>query len=474
MKRTVVSVFGFSLFAFATTARADELQSKPHVQPAAGYEAVRSVLFVPTDTISLVPTTMCPVSQSGGNNSGLGCSAAITDPLDHMPAANVDDVITGITTALAPFNVLVTSTRPPEYVPYTMLLVGDEVDDMGLSRTCAPAPINCDAVKRNEIGFTTGGSMFCMDPDPVQAALIAFGYMSGLENNDNPMDPMFYQDAAPFGPDFTMPALEYQDMCSNLVMTVDDMEMANPIACPQSVNHAPYCMDMDNMANSVAELTAYYGAGPFPEDTMPPTVDTSALPAEGDMVDGDLDLTVTATDDMGLVFVRLTIQSTALIGLDPSVDETGSVCKAHNDVCPFAFEFPMAVPYQQNPDNTYSANEFAQAPGGDYTVTVEASDLAGNVIEPIVVHFTKGGGMADSSGGMTTATDATASATDATATASDGESSSSTGIEGPEDGGQTDDGGGGGCGCSTESGAGGLASLFLGIVGFAATRRRRK
>src|SRR5262249_47486683 len=156
-----------------------------------------------TESIPLVPSTECPVSQGGGDNSGLGCVAGLDMASDFMPAAGVDDVITGLTTALADFNVLVTSTRPPEYVPYQLLLIGDEVNAESLSRTCAGAPIDCDGVARNDIASTSGGSMFCMDPDPVQAALIAFGYMSGLENNDNPMDPMFYQAAAPFGPDFT-------------------------------------------------------------------------------------------------------------------------------------------------------------------------------------------------------------------------------------------------------------------------------
>jgi hypothetical protein len=183
--------------------------------------------------------------------------------------------VEGLQSALAPYNVLVTSVRPPEYVPYQMLLPSDEVNAESLSRTCAGAAIDCDGVQRNDIAFTSGGSMFCMNPDAVQAALIAFGYMSGLENNDNPMDPMFYQASAPFGPDFTMPALAYDDSCSNLVQTVDDMEMTNPLQCAASVNHEPYCDGMDNQANSHAELLAYYGMGPAPEDTTPPTVSAS-------------------------------------------------------------------------------------------------------------------------------------------------------------------------------------------------------
>ncbi len=351
MKRTIVSVSVFSLLAFASVASAGELQSKPHVLPADGYDPVPAVLFVPTASIPLVPSTMCSVSQGGGDNSGLGCVAGLAMAGDYTPPDNIDDVITGVTDALAPYGVLVTSTRPPEYVPYQMLLPSEDVNDMSISRTCAGASVDCDGVSRNDIAFTSGGSMFCMNPDAVQAALIAFGYMSGLENNDNPMDPMYYQAADPYGPDFTMPSVMYDDTCANLVQTVDDMEMMVPLHCPQSVNHAPYCDDMPNMANSHQELLAYYGMGPFPDDTTPPSVDAMTIPDEGASVDPPLDLSATVSDDNGLVFVRWTIQGDALIG-QPGADETGTVCKGHNGVC--VVDFSFEPPYDQAPDGVYS------------------------------------------------------------------------------------------------------------------------
>lgn len=478
MKRTVVSVFAFSSL-FATVASADELQSKPDVQHADGYDAVPTVLFVPTETIPLVPSTECPVSQGGGDNSALGCVAGLDMAGDHMPPANVDDVIMGLTTALAPYNILVTSTRPPEFVPYQMLLPGDEVNDMSTSRTCAGAAIDCDGVQRNDIAFTNGGTMFCMDPDPVQAALIAFGYMSGLENNDNPMDPMYYQAATPFGPDFTMPSTMFVDVCSNLVETVDDMEMTNPLQCPASVNHEPYCEGADNQANSHLELVAYYGEGPWVEDTTPPTVDAMTIPEDGATVEGELDLSATVSDDSGLVFVRWTLQSDALIGL-PGADATGRVCKGHNGVCAVSYE--ADPPYDQVEGGVYStAPELASLPDGEYTITFEASDLSGNQLAtPIMLTVTVSGngGVDTTDGTATMTTDATATATDATATASDsdsdGESSSEESGNGSN---QTGDEGGdeGGCSCSTdteEQGYGGLAALFLGLVGFVASRRR--
>ncbi|MBX7078363.1 MAG: hypothetical protein K1X88_04180 [Nannocystaceae bacterium] len=477
MKRTTATLFACSTFAIAATAHARGLQARTEVTPADGYEAVPAVLFVPDAPISLIPSSMCPISQGGNDNAGLGCVAGLDAATDYMPPANLVNVVEGLSSALAPYNVLVTSVRPPEYVPYQMLLPSDEVNAESLSRTCAGAAIDCDGVQRNDIAFTSGGSMFCMDPDPVQAALIAFGYMSGLENNDNPMDPMFYQADAPFGPDFTMPALTYADTCSNLVQTVDDMEMINPLQCAASINHEPYCDGMDNQANSHQELLAYYGPGPVVEDTTPPTVEAlGIMDMDGAVIPdgGALPLTATVSDDSGPVFVRWTLTSDNADFLTFDADGNGSVCKSHNGVC--EVDFMGEVPYQQIEGNNYDATEIAMVPGDDYTITFEASDLYGNTIEAVTVTITVEGGGGGESGGADTSGGGSASASDTNASASasdsNGDESTSSDIEGPGDSGQTDDSGGG-CSCNSP-GAGGSAWFLLGFVGLAAGRRRSR
>jgi MYXO-CTERM domain-containing protein len=471
MKRSVVSLFTFSLFAITGSASAADVQAQPGVQHADGYDAVRGVLFVPTEGLTLLAD--CPVAQGSGDNSGLGCVAGLDADVMYEPASNVDDVIAGLTTALAPYGVQVTSVRPPEYVPYQMLLPSTEENADSTSRACVGAAIDCDGVQRNDIAFTNGGTMFCTDPDPVQAALIAFGYMSGLENTDNVNDVMYYAAADPFGPDFTMPVVAFDTECGTLVETVDDMEMTNPLQCSVSVNHEPYCDDMENMASSDAELLAYYGAGPVDEDTTPPTVTAMTIPEDGSTVEA-LDLSATITDDQGLVFVRWTVQSDVLAGMAPA-DDAGRVCKGHNGVC--AVDFESAPPYHQAEDNVYSTNpEFAALPGGEYTVMLEASDLAGNEIEPVMITVTVAGGAADTSGG-TDASDTNAEGASNTNGDSNSDSDADSSSGGTGDGGtnQTggDEDGDGGCSCSTEPGFGGAAGLLLGVFGFVATRRRR-
>jgi MYXO-CTERM domain-containing protein len=465
MKRSVVSLFAFSLFTIAGTAHAADVQSQPVVQHAESYEAAPAVLFIPTETVQLLAT--CPVSQMSSDNSGLGCVNGLEEDTSYEPPANIDDIVAGMTTALEPFNVRVTTTRPPEYVPYQMLLPSSEENAESTSRTCVGAAIDCDSLQRNDIAFTNGGTMFCSDPDALQAALVAFGYMSGLENTDNVMDPMYYSAEDPFGPDYTMPVAAFDDTCATLVQTVDEKGAPNQLQCPASINHQPYCDDMEDQANSVQELLAYYGPGPVVEDTTAPVVADLVMPEDGSTVEG-LELSANVTDDQGLVFVRWTLQGEALEGMLPA-DDTGTVCKGHNRVC--AVDYELQPPYHQADDNVYSFNDFNALPGGSYTITFEASDLAGNTVDAVTVTVTVEGGTADTSGGDETGPDPT-NVTDPTNGSAD-DSSSDDG-SGGNDTGEPENDDDGGCSCSTaDPGMGGVAGLLLGVFGFVSTRRRR-
>ena len=472
MKHSIALLSACSLFSIASTAAAGELASVGRSIGADGYEAVPATLFIPDASIPLTPSDECSFPQGGNDNAALGCIGGLEAATDYTPPGNATDVFDGVVTALAMYNVRVTAVRPPDYVPYMMLLPGDAVNPDSLSRTCAGAIPDCDGVQRNDIGTTSGGSMFCMDPDPIQAALIAFGSMSGLEGNDNPMDPMFYQAAAPFGPDYANPSLEYQDMCSQLVPTVDDMEMANQINCAPSLYHEPYCDGQDNQTNGHVELLAIYGAGPVVEDTTPPTID--AIGIEDGMVlpaGADLPLTATVTDDSGLVFARWTITNTSKAFLDFDTNADGVVCKSHNTVCEVDF-VGSGPPYYQVDGGDYGAAELAPAGaiGGEFTITFEASDLAGNVMEMVTAVITVEGGTADTSGGSADSADSA----DSNDSGNDESSSSESGGGGSADAGAdggTDDGG---CSCNTSNDAGGAAFMLIGLIGLGWSRRRAR
>ena len=58
--------------------------------------------------------------------------------------------------ALAAYDVLVTNTRPPEYISYVMLMADDAANEDSQSFTCTSAGINCAARQRNDIAFSAG------------------------------------------------------------------------------------------------------------------------------------------------------------------------------------------------------------------------------------------------------------------------------------------------------------------------------
>lgn len=467
MKRSIAFLFACSIVSLSTVAQAGDLQSQPDPVGAFDYEAAPATLFIPQEAIPLTPAEMCSYPQGGGDNAGLGCVGGLAEAGDYAPPANAETVLEGVRAALMPYNVRVTTTRPPAFVPYMMLLPGDTANDEATSRTCVGAGIDCDGPQRNDIGLTNGGTMNCMTPDPVQTALIAFGYMSGLENNDNEMDPMFYP------PDFANPAVTFVDACSTLVPTLDDMGMDNLPVCVGAY-HEVHCDMMDGQINSHLELLGVYGPGPSPEDITPPTVD--AIGIENGMVlpaGSELPLTATVTDDGGFVFVRWTIESTNETFLMNDVNEDGVVCKAHNSVCEVEFQ-GNGVPYFQSDDGDYGAPELAPAGqlGGDFTVTFEAADLAGNAIEPITVMITVEGG-SEEGGADTSGSDGNDTNNDTNNDSGNDTSSSEGG--GSDDGGATggtDDEGG--CACNSTGDSRGAAFMLLGLVGLGLSRRRAR
>jgi MYXO-CTERM domain-containing protein len=467
MKRSIAFLFACSILSAASIAHAADIQDATRPQHAFDYDAAPSVLFVPTEPIPLTPADMCSYPQAGADNAGLGCIAGLAEAGDYTVPSTSEAVFEGLRAALMPYNVWVTSTRPPEYVPYMMILPGEEESAEGTSRTCTGAGIDCDGPQRNDIGLTNGGTMNCAMPDPVQTALIAFGYMSGLENNDNPMDPMFYP------PDFSMPAVEFQDMCATQVAVLDEKGMEVNSPCVGLI-HEAHCDMMEGQINSHLELLAVYGEGPATEDTTPPEVTEIGITEDMVLPAGSmLPLSATVTDDSGYVFVRWTLESTNEDFLMFDGNNDGLVCKSHNNVCEVDFEGNETppVPYYQHDAGNYGAMDLAAVPGGDYTITFEASDLQGNTIEPVTVTITVEGGTADTSGGPADSTGNDDNAENADTNDDDGEDETSTGGGEGNDTTPADDETSG-CSCNTTDATGGAAFMLLGLVGYGWSRRR--
>jgi MYXO-CTERM domain-containing protein len=467
----------------ATAVAADPVTSKPDPVGANDYNAAHGVLYIPTEAIDLVPVDMCPIPQQGNDNPGLGCTDLVAEPTTLEPVANIDEIVEGVVTALAPYNVIVTTTRPAAYVPHQMIIPQDNDDPESTSETCVLAFPDCDGIDRGDVAVTIGGSANCMDPDPVMTVLIAFGRLSGLEGKDNPLDVMM------FPPDFTMAVTEYVDEC-NIIVTPEDPDtmMPTPLACPASYHEASGMCDMDDNQNSHQELLAVYGpADPaiITDDTTPPTIaDVTGLPEEGGTVPADsmVDFSATITDDSGYVAVRMTYESPALEEAFGAPGGIASKCTA--GACgvegamriEFANGADMPYPDQSMP---FGFSELTELPGGEYTVTIEASDFLGNAAEPVVVHFTVEGGTVDDTGPDPDTGDDDADDDDADADADDDDADDDDGDtedESDDDGGSNVTGDGGddeGCSCTTSGNPSNAAFLLFGIAGLAMTRRRK-
>jgi MYXO-CTERM domain-containing protein len=273
------------------------------------------------------------------------------------------------------------------------------------------------------------------------------------------MDPMHYP------PDFMMPASEFQDQCDPISPLQDAKMVPQPLQCTSADHNGCDAMQQ----NTVADLMAYFGGRT--EDMDPPAL-SNMQPTDGQ----DFELNA-----QGFATVEFSVEiadADPIVGLSWSVESSvfeedfgGTLQVCTNNHC--FINLIEGDPFKP----TGSEWGFPiDLPGGEYTVTLEASDYHGNVAETITYTFTVNGGMGES--GDVTDTDAmttSATMTGATMTGSDTfleGSDTDAETEGDEDDGDPAMDDDSGCGCTQSSGAGGAFMLILGLFGFAATRRR--
>jgi MYXO-CTERM domain-containing protein len=423
-----------------------------------------AILYIPTDPVTLRPTGMAPCGASV--NSALGCGGA-SEETEEAPYASAAELTTALTDGLAAYDVLVTNTRPPEYVSYVMMLPSEEEAAKSESFTCAYGGINCGARERNDIISTSGATMYCMDPEITHAAMYAFGRVSGLEGVMNPDDWMNYI------PDYTTPPMGFQDLCSDRVQQQgfnDEGDQVDlPLECT-SVDHVecPDGMNGEAQQNSHQDLLLYYGERT--EDAEAPVL-SNIVPEDGAVLQAGDDLTVDVDimDADPIVGVRWVIASPAL---EAAGVEGGALSQCTNDVCNGNWD--DATPIKAT-DSDW-AFTLAGLPAGDYTITLEAADYHGNVAETVTIMVTIEGGTGETGNNDTGNVDETGSDPDEgnddnpgfTSGDDNGESDDSGG-----DGGANDDStDGGGCSCSTTGTPGGMVLMLLGFVGLGAMRRR--
>src|SRR5688572_805408 len=113
MMRTFSLAVGWVASLVPVVAFADApVQSTPDPLGAFNYAAVHGVLYIPVESVTLVPASECSIPQGGDDNTGLGCTNLVGEETTFDPVANIDEIVAGVADALAPYGVIVTTTRP--------------------------------------------------------------------------------------------------------------------------------------------------------------------------------------------------------------------------------------------------------------------------------------------------------------------------------------------------------------------------
>ncbi|MCR9163381.1 MAG: hypothetical protein ACE37F_20350 [Nannocystaceae bacterium] len=431
-----------------------------------------AIIWVPTADVEATPSgtvdSHCQKTGMSGSGIAAGCLPNVAEPTTLSPSDAAQDIADGIAAAYAAYDLRVVTEAPPEYVPVYALFTGAEASKENNSHTCTSSLSNCAALSRDVAYFAfLDGTNQCSDPDAVTAGVFATGLLAGLEGKDGAAS-----DWMNYPPDFANPPTEFVDECGAIAAPLGgkDGMTAQPLDCT-SLDHTG-CEGGEQ--NSHADLIE--NLGPNAADDQPPII-TLVSPADGDVIaEGDpLNATARIEEGSNYAAVRITIASDALEGAVAG----GEFSFCTTDICDR--NFLDGDPFK-TVDTEWTSGDIADLPGGEYIVTVEASDYYGNEAETVQVTVTVEGGPIDPTDGDTDGGDSDGPTTDSNGsdptgndtfvtTDGDSDSDSDGDTDGGDDSGAGGDDGGGGCSVSSEQGVGGTIALMLGLLGLGFIRR---
>jgi len=356
----------------------------------------RHTLFLQFDGASLswVPT---PEEE----NAALGLSFMAKFEGSEIPAYDGDDVarqavLQQVRVHFEGLGVRVVDTRPPDWVPYTMAVIGGEWDDTAATSVIRGVAPEVDCLRENQrhVVFAFVGSD---EPTVQQATTISqeAGHAWGLDH--------VLGDGLIMSYDWAALSSAFSQGC--VPLCEEACQGPDTVYCEEQ--HEQYCAP--GQQDTWAELLATFGDDTV--DTEPPTV-TVLAPAEGQVLPpgSDLLVEVEVDDDYGGVGWRFELE----LDGEGAADQT-------------AFERETTWPLSSLPDGSYVLRVIAEDHADhrvEHEVTFEVGELAAT------------GGLDDSGG--------TDDASDAGSTTA-GEESSGDATSGPA----MDDDGGDGCSCRT-------------------------
>jgi len=428
------------------------------------------ILYLAMDGVTLKPT--CGGPQIA--NAALNCSPLVKKET-VFPAAGSAQTKSAIQQKLtqyySAFNILIAAQRPPDWLPYTMAVIGGTSGNAGQPNgVCGIANVACDGAKRNHVSLSFPGSCGAAAETAAQES----AHNWGLEHTDVKSDLMY-------------PYLEGAGQFRNECMNISHATGSGKTQC--GYVHKLYCpAGGGEQQNSFDELLGVFG--PRVADTTKPTI-VAMTPEDGAVFTSADTFKVSATlaDDSNYLGVKWTW----LEGLPEELQEKGYT-RCTNDVCSDSFFIWSKV------EQAWDFVNFIKPPAGNYKFKLETMDMAGNYATRTLSVTVMAAGPDDdpTTGGATGATSEGGEGTggepdptegegseagDSAPTEGGGETGALSGGGGASDGdpgsasGQDNSasgsaGGGGDDGGCRVAGAPGPASLLL-LLALGARRRRR-
>jgi hypothetical protein len=384
--------------------------------PAQAYEASPGVLFVNFGGVTVEPD--CPTSEIA--NAALNCSPLVPSTTTFPSWGDANQragVMQTLRNYYEPYNLTIIDSRPPDWLPYTMAIVGGSSGDIGLGGACGVANVQCDGLKRNHVSlnFTNCGSGAIPETIAQETS-----HNWGLEHTNNPTDLLF--------PSVTGGFKEFVDSCMAI-----EANMGNPVSC--GYVHEIHCPGgAGDQQNSHAELLGVFGPR-MTDDEAPVLVSIS--PEDGAVFSTEDIIGVGASVDDNSTFIG--IKWTWLEGLPDGIDE---YTRCTNNVCTEGYN--PGVQFEPA-DMPWDFVVLEGPPVGTYTFQIEAFDAGGNgLTEQITFTVVPPGEVPDDSGGADDSGSASAG-DDGAGTAGDGAGGTAGdggGTDAGGDGGRGDDGGG--------------------------------
>ncbi len=408
--------------------------------PAMNYEPSPGVMFVAMDGVTLRPNC----GNGDAANSALNCSPLVSAETTFGAfggqAASEYQTLKGY---YEDFDIVMTSNRPPDWLPYTMTVIGGSAGQVGLNGACGVANVACDGLKRNHVSLNFPQSCGGMAETAAQET----SHNWGLEHTDNPQDLLY-----PFN---NGGVKSFVNDC----MPISNATGSGITQC--GYIHEVYCESGGGEEqNSYAELMGVFG--PRSEDTTAPVI-TAVQPANGAVVGNTQDVLVTAsiTEDSRMVAVKWTWVE----GLPAELE---SYTRCTNNTCDQDFNPGVSFVAADMP---WDFVVLAGAPLGTYTFKVEALDAYGNYAAQMVsFEIVEGeGGTAD--GGLDESGGASGSGADDLPGGTDG--GTADGGDATGDGGQGGGGSSGGCRVDPQPQHHQWRWWLLGLPLLAVRRRRR-